>query len=113
MSGDHMDSGEVRKEEEQVRRERLVCDKKLEPQKNTLKGKANLPEKIGLKVIDESLCEMLFNVRTLTKLGKLMENYSNRLGLDVSCFSSFLPVVTLLRIKLSSCLEWRMAIPSM
>ena len=37
-------------------------------------------------VIDESLREMLFNVRTLTKLGKLMQNYSNRLGLDVSCF---------------------------
>ena len=35
MSGDHMDSGKVRKEEEQVRRERLVCDKKLEPQENT------------------------------------------------------------------------------
>ena len=47
---------------------------------------AILPKKIGLKVIDESLREMLFSVRTTTKLGKLMQNYSKRLGLDVSCF---------------------------
>lgn len=47
---------------------------------------ANSPKKIGLKVIDEALREMLFSVRTTTKLGKLMQNYSKRLGLDVSCF---------------------------
>ena len=42
--------------------------------------------KIDLKVIDESLCEMLFSVGTSSKLGKLIQNYSKRLDLDVSCF---------------------------
>ena len=39
-----------------------------------------------MKVIDESNREMLFSVRTSTKLRKLMQNYSKRLGLNVSYF---------------------------
>ena len=39
---------------------------------------AILPKKIGLKVIDESLREMLFSVRTTTKLGKLMQEARSR-----------------------------------
>ena len=48
--------------------------------------KANLSKKISLKVVDKSDCELQFSVMPLTKLSKLMLNYSSRPELDVSCF---------------------------
>ena len=54
--------------------------------RNADDDKANLSEKISLKVVDESNHELKFSVRPSTKLSKLMLNYSSRLELDVSCF---------------------------
>ena len=58
----------------------------LEKRNDDENDKANSSKKVSLKVIDESHREMLFSVRTSTKLSKLMQNYSKRLGLDVACF---------------------------